>query len=218
MQQYLAGDNSKKDLVRFFYEDREQMFDAVSYQKGGRILHMLRNYLGDSAFFKGINLYLTSNKFKSAEAHHLRLALEEISGKDLTWFFNQWYFGSGHPVLDINYSFDDVKKQAVVIVKQKQMDGKIFRIPTFIDTYLGKDKLRHQVWLENAVDTFKFNVTSKPDLINFDGDKVLLCEKEENKSLDAYIHQYNYAKTYVDRLESINFCNKNLDQLKLSAR
>lgn len=209
MQNYLAGDNSKKDLVRFFYEDREQMFDAVSYQKGGRILHMLRNYLGDSAFFKGLNVYLTSNKFKSAEAHHLRLALEEVSGKDLTWFFNQWYFGSGHPKLDINYSYDDALKQAFVIVKQTQLGGKIFRIPTYIDVYSGESRVRHHVWLENAVDTFKLNASSKPDLINFDGDKVLLCEKEENKTLDAYIHQYNYAARYVDRLESINFCSEN---------
>jgi len=55
LQGYLMGDNSKKDLVRFYYEDREQMFDGVSYQKGGRILHMLRKYIGDSAFFKGLN-------------------------------------------------------------------------------------------------------------------------------------------------------------------
>jgi aminopeptidase N len=214
MQNYLAGDNSKKDLVRFFYEDREQMFDAVSYQKGGRILHMLRNYLGDSAFFKGLNLYLTTNKFKSAEAHHLRLALEEISGKDLTWFFNQWYFGNGHPIFDINYSYDDASKQAMVIVKQTQLDGKIFRIPTYIDIYLGKNKSRHQVWIENTIDTFKFTVSTKPDLINFDGDKVLLCQKEENKSLDAYTYQYNYAGSYVDRLESINFCSKNMKDPK----
>jgi aminopeptidase N len=217
MQQYLAGDNSKKDLVRFIYEDREQMFDEVSYQKGGRILHMLRNYLGDSAFFKGLNVYLTTNKFKSAETHHLRLALEEVSGKDLTWFFNQWYFGSGHPKLDINYFYDEAKKQALVIVKQKQLSGKIFRIPTYIDIYSGKDRSRHQVWLENAVDTFKFNIASKPDLINLDGDKVLLCEKEENKSLDDYIHQYNYAGTYVDRLEAIKFLSEKIEEAKAVA-
>ena len=69
-----------KDLVRFKYADKEDMFDAVSYNKGGRILHMLRNYLGDSAFFKGLEVYLTTNKFKSAEAHQLRLAFEEVSG------------------------------------------------------------------------------------------------------------------------------------------
>ena len=41
----------KKDLVRFDYASREDVFDLVTYQKGGGILHMLRNYLGDDAFF-----------------------------------------------------------------------------------------------------------------------------------------------------------------------
>ena len=63
---------------------------------------MLRNYVGDSAFFKSLNLYLTTNKFKSAEAHNLRLAFEEVTGKDLNWYWNQWYYGSGHPKLN-NY-------------------------------------------------------------------------------------------------------------------
>jgi len=214
MQEYLMGDNSKKDLVRFFYSDREDMFDAVSYQKGGRILHMLRNYIGDSAFFKGLNLYLTQNKFKSAEAHHLRLALEETSGMDLSWFFNQWYFGSGHPQLDIKYSFDENNKQASVIVKQTQTTGKIFTIPTFIDIYTGKERTRHQVWVCNAVDTFRFAVPAKPDLINFDGEKILLAEKKENKNIDNYVHQFYHAGNYLDKREAVEFCGRKTDDPK----
>jgi aminopeptidase N len=217
MRAYLQGDNTKKDLVRFYYSDREDMFDAVSYQKGGRILHMLRNYLGDSAFFKGLNLYLTTNKFKSAEAHHLRLALEEVSGKDLTWYFNQWYFGSGHPKLNINYSYQQEKKQAMVVVKQTQNTGKIFRIPTYIDIYHGKNKSRNMVWIENAIDTFYFTSETKPDLINFDSDKVLLAEKTENKNLDNYIHQYYHSGNYMDRREAVDFCGRKIDDPKAKA-
>src|SRR5688500_10403169 len=104
---YLQSQAEKKDLVRFYYEDKEAMFDAVSYNKGGRILHMLRNYVGDSAFFRSLNSYLTENKFGTAESHQLRIAFEKITGKDLNWFWNQWYFGSGHPKLDIKYIYDD---------------------------------------------------------------------------------------------------------------
>ena len=214
MRAYLGGNNSTKNLVRFIYADREDMFDAVSYSKGGRILHMLRNHLGDSAFYKGLNLYLTTNKFKSAEAHHLRLALEEVSGKDLTWYFNQWYFGNGHPKLDINYSYNQDKKQTVVVVKQTQNTGKVFRIPTYIDIYNGKNKSRNWVLVENATDTFFFVSETKPDLINFDGDKVLLCEKKENKNLDNYIHQYYYAANYMDRKEAVDFCGRKMDEEK----
>lgn len=213
LQGYLGSNSEKKDLVRFYYSDKEDMFDAVSYQKGGRILNMLRNYVGDSAFFKSLNLYLTGNKFKTAEAHNLRLAFEEITGKDLNWFFNQWYFGSGHPILDINYSYDETARLVKVVVKQTQKD-KLFKLPVAIDVYNGGNKVRQQVWVENAVDSFMFASATKPDLINFDGDKILLCVKKENKTIDNYLHQYKYAALYLDRREAIDFISKKQDDPK----
>ncbi len=209
MQGYLFSNSNKKDLVRFYYSDKEDVFDAVSYNKGGRILHMLRNYVGDAAFFKALNLYLTTNKFKSAEAQQLRLAFEEVTGRDLNWFWNQWYYGSGQPALDIKYGYDAATKNASVIVNQTQAGDKIFKLPVAIDVYEGGQKTRHQVWLENKSDTFYFKSEEKPDLINFDGDKVLLCTKKENKTLDEYINQYKYAGNYLDRREAIDFAAKN---------
>jgi aminopeptidase N len=82
----MAEFQGDRHLVRFHYHDKENMFDQVSYQKGGRILHMLRNYVGDEAFFKALNLYLKQNAFKATEAHQLRLAMEEVTGEDMNWF------------------------------------------------------------------------------------------------------------------------------------
>ena len=80
-KQYLENGSEDKSLIRFNYTDKEEMFDLVSYNKGGAILHMLRNYLGDEAFFTGLKTYLTKYKYQSAEAHQLRLVFEEITGK-----------------------------------------------------------------------------------------------------------------------------------------
>ncbi|HUR65253.1 MAG TPA: M1 family metallopeptidase [Chitinophagaceae bacterium] len=214
MQGYLGSGSEKKDLVRFFYADKEDMFDAVSYNKGGRILHMLRNFVGDSAFSKALNNYLTTNKFKSAEAHQLRLAFEEVSGRDLNWFFNQWYFSSGHPNVEIDYAYDDAAGKVTVIIKQTQKTGKYFKLPLAVDIYNGAAKVRHHVWASNAVDSFTFNYTKRPDLVNVDGDKVMLWVKKDNKTLDNYIHQYKYAGNYVDRREAIDFASKKLDDPK----
>lgn len=211
-QGYINSGSDKKDLVRFYYNDKEDVFDAVSYNKGGAILQMLRNYVGDSAFFKSLNLYLTTNKFKSAEAQNLRLAFEEITGKDLTWFWNQWYYGSGHPKLDITYTYDNAAKQAQVIVKQTA--DNIFKLPVAIDIYHGANKVRHNVWVNDKVDTFYFASATKPDLINFDGDKILLAQKTENKTLDEYLHQYKYAGNYIDRHEAIDAAAKKQDDSK----
>jgi aminopeptidase N len=145
------------------------------------------------------------------------LAIEEVSGMDLTWFFNQWYFGSGHPKLDIQYKYNDSIKEAIVIVKQTQNTGKVFRLPTTIDIYEGTSKKRNSVIIENLVDTFRFKYTNKPDLINFDGDKVLLCEKKENKNLENYIHQFYFAKNYMDRREAVEFCGRKMDEPKALA-
>lgn len=205
MQGYLGSGSEKKDLVRFFYADKEDVFDAVSYNKGGRILNMLRNFVGDSAFFRSLNNYLTTNKFKSAEAQQLRLAFEEVTGRDLNWFFNQWYYGSGHPSVDINYEYDDAAGKVTVIIKQTQKSGKYFKMPVAIDVYEGAAKTRHNVWISNPVDSFTFSYTKRPDLVNVDGDKVMLWNKKDNKTLDNYIHQYKYAGNYLDRREAIDY-------------
>ncbi len=215
IQSYLQNpENADKNLVRFYYSDKEDVFDQVSYPKGGRILNMLRNYVGDSAFFKSLNLYLTTNKFKSAEAQNLRLAFEEVTGQDLNWYWNQWYYGSGHPKLTIDYVYDDAGGKVQVIVNQTQETGKIFRLPIAIDVYNGSMKERHSVWIQDKTDTFTFSYKSHPDLVNVDGDKILLCEKKDNKTLDNYLAQYKNAGNYVDRREAIEFCAGHQDDAK----
>jgi aminopeptidase N len=215
IQSYLSQpDNASKDLVRFHYGDKEDVFDQVSYPKGGRILNMLRNYVGDSAFFKSLNLYLTTNKFKSAEAQNLRLAFEDVTGQDLNWYWNQWYYGNGHPKLTIDYVYNDNAKTVQVIINQTQEGDKVFRLPIAIDVYNGAAKQRHKVWVEDKTDTFTFTYNSRPDLVNVDGDKILLCEKKDNKTLDNFIHQYKYAGLYVDRREAIAFAAKSQDDPK----
>ena len=204
MQGYLLSNSEHKDLVRFNYADKEDMFDAVSYNKGGRILHMLRNYVGDDAFFKSLNNYLSTNKFKTGEADQLRLAFEETTGEDLNWFWNQWYYGSGHPKLKIDYAYDDANGKVQVIVKQIQAD-KIFRLPIAIDIYTGANKIKNKVWIQNSIDTFTFDYTQRPDLVNVDAGKATLCEKTDNKTTANFIHQFKYAANYLDRKEALDY-------------
>ena len=106
-------------------------------------------------FYKGLNIYLKTNAFKNGEAQQLRLALEEASGLDLNWFFNQWYYGAGHPVLNISYKWDDAAKTETVYMQQTQ-DGQIFKLPMAIDIYAGGKKERHKVWMNDKADTLTF--------------------------------------------------------------
>jgi aminopeptidase N len=197
-----------KPLVRFYYADQEDLFDGVSYQKGGLILHMLKNYLGDSAFFKGLHLYLVTNKFKAAEVHQLRLAMEEVSGQDLNWFFNQWYFGSGHPKVTIDYSYDDASKKMNVTIIQTQGAQHLFRIPLSVDVYANGVKKSYNICISREKEIFTFDCPSTPDLVNVDANKITLWDKKDNKTIQNFIFQYAHAGNYCDRREAIAECAK----------
>lgn len=216
MQGYLMSGSDKKDLVRYHYHNKEDMFDAVSYSKGGRILHMLRNHVGDDAFFKSLNNYLTTNKFKTGEAAQLRLAFEEVTGQDLNWFFNQWYYGSGHPKLKITYNSEipGLPNTTEMIVEQTQKTDKIFTLPVAVDVYVDGKAERYSIWIKNKVDTFYFNTSSKPELVNFDADRILLAEKTDNKTEANYLALWKYGKNFLDRREAIDaFAKKNMPEV-----
>ena len=208
MQGYIQSGSESKDLVRFHYADKEDMFDAVSYNKGGRILNMLRNYVGDEAFFNSLKNYLTTNKFKSGEAGQLRLAFEETTGMDMNWFWNQWYYASGHPKLKIDYVYDDAAGKASVIIEQTQKGDKYFKLPMAVDVYTGAERKRYNVTVENKIDTLVFYYKTRPDLINVDADKLLLAEKTDNKTEANFIAQFKNAKNYMDRREALDFFAK----------
>ena len=208
MQGYLQSGGEQKNLVRFHYADKEDMFDGVSYNKGGRILNMLRNFLGDEAFFKSLNNYLTTNKFKAGEAGQLRLAFEETTGMDMNWFWNQWYYGSGHPKLKIDYLYDDAAGKASVIIEQTQKGDKYFKLPMAVDVYTGTERKRYNVSVENKIDTLVFYYKTRPDLINVDADKLLLAEKTDNKTEANFIAQFKNARNYMDRREALDFFGK----------
>ena len=201
VQAYMNGQNFDKHLVRFNYDDKEDMFDLVSYNKGGAILHMLRNYIGDAAFFESLQAYLTAFKYKSAEVHQLRLTLEKVTGKDLNWFFNQWYFGAGHPKLEISYDYNTLQKTVTVNILQVQEST--FQFPISLDIFENNKRTRHTVFVDGKDASFKFPYTKQPTLIQLNSDGVLLCEISENKVLSDYIFQLKNATNYAHRREAL---------------
>lgn len=202
-----SAQGSLHPLIHFGYEDKEDMFDAHSYNKGGAVLHMLRNYVGDEAFFAALNLYLTENAYTAVEAHNLRLAFEEVTGEDLNWFFNQWYFEQGHPELNVTYDYNEATGQANIIVEQAQdpeLMPAIFQLPAAIDIYgADGDKQRHQVMVNERVQTFTFELEEAPAFMQFDADRVLLAEIEDNKTSEQYLFQYQFSPSFLDRHEAV---------------
>ncbi len=181
------------DFVRFDYNKKLDMFDGHTYSKGACILHQLRTAIGDEAFFEGLKRYLNLYAHKSAEMHQLRIIMEEVTGTDLNWFFNQWAFDNGHPVLEISYHFDTLKQQNFMVVKQQQdlNEFPLYQIPLQVRGYSNGKSLLDSVWIKNEVDTFYLKGGSANDWTDYDAQHYLLAEvSEPNRSAESWYLQF----------------------------
>ncbi|WP_114751452.1 M1 family metallopeptidase [Pleomorphovibrio marinus] len=205
-EQYLyEAQEKKEDLIRFFFEDAEDMFDSHSYAKGGRVLHMLRRHLGDEAFFGSLNHYLTKHAFSSVEIHDLRLAFEEVTGQDLNWFFNQWFLGAGHPLLEVNMDYS-VPDNVLLTVSQQQdlVDTPLYRLPFTVSIYKGGVREEKSFVLEQGTQYFALENGDGTELILFDERMDLLAERETYRGKEMLTKQLRMSESGLARLEALD--------------
>lgn len=204
-QGYLRS-KTEVDMIRFYYREKEDMFDRFSYNKGSQILHMLRKAVGDEAFFASLNKYLEINKFKSAEIHDLRLAFEEVTGNDMNWFFNQWFLSSGRPKLNVSQSYNGTSGVLTITVEQKQDLSKypLYTLPLDIDIYGGRRPDRKHIVITEEKQSFEFSVPSLPTLVIFDAERQLLADINFPKSLNELQLQYTLSSLFEDRYDALN--------------
>jgi len=203
-QYFAEADTKQEPLIRYRYLDKEDMFDSHSYAKGGRILHMLRKYVGDEAFFTALNLYLNTHKYTSVEVHDLRLAFEEVTGEDLNWFFNQWFLAAGHPDLLVTHAYADGKVRLTVKQRQDSLYTPIYRLPVQVGVWTGGKLTSHAVDITQAEQTVELPVAAKPDLVLFDAETQLLAKTEHPKSTEELVFQYYNTNRYLSRYEAFN--------------
>lgn len=216
LNQYLAESRGKREnMIRYYYENKEDMFDSHSYAKGGRILHMLRKYVGDEAFFKSLNVYLTKNQFKAAEIHHLRLAFEEVTGEDLNWFFDQWFMSLGHPEIEVQTSFADSKITMKVWQKQDTTYMPIYRLPLQVEIWAGGAKKLENITITKSYQEFTFQSATQPDVVLFDAENQLLGTIKHKKTEPELMAQYLNSDKYVFRMQALDKLMYDLSDEKL---
>lgn len=202
--------NRKKEpIVNYYYEKPDEVFDNHRYEKGGIVLHMLRKYLGDEAFFTACNQYLTKYAFKSAEIHDLRMVFEEVTGEDLNWFFNQWWMSPGHPILNVTHKYDSLKKsiEVTVVQKQKLVDDKspIFKFPVEIEIFSNGTVSTHKVWVDQKKEVFNFSAETAPVAVNFDPGKYLLGEINHQQSAESYAVIFDKSSSTLEKAFILNY-------------
>ena len=190
---YVATSHVIRPLEYRYFDTRGQIYNSeTTYQKGAIVLHMMRWVLGDDAFFQGLGYFQNKHQFSNVESKDLKTAIEESTGWNLQWFFEQWMWGGGHPILEVatNYSADSKKLDVTIQQVQPQVEGQgLFQLPVEIRIDGGGTSQRRTVWVEEQSETFAFDAVTTPDMVSIDGRGALVAEVRHEKPLMELIVQ-----------------------------
>src|SRR5579864_137803 len=186
------------------YTDPQSMFDDRTYPKGAWIVHMLRNRLGDEAFWKGIQCYANDNKFHSVETCDLRRSLERATGRDLERFFYDWVERPGNPDLEVTTEYLPDSQQARLTIKQTQA-GEPFEFP--LNIALACAGAKEPVFLNEMMTDKELNVRlSLPgalERVDVDPDQAILMELKETKPQALWRAQLLESPSVPVRLRAV---------------
>jgi aminopeptidase N len=206
MEGYFAeAETKQEDLIRFNYDDSEDMFDAHSYNKGGVALHMLRLHLGDEAFFQGLKEYLQDHAFQSVEVHDLRLAFERVSGQDLNWFFNQWFLDKSHPELYFEVDYSQPENILVSAYQVQDLEkAPLFQLPIEVSWYEGEKRISKTLFMNQAFQQLALENGTPVTQIYLDEGKNLLARRSQEISDEQYVRQFKESTLGVARYEALD--------------
>jgi len=112
--------------------DADGMFDVLTYQKGGSVLRMLQQYLGEDGFQAGIRLYLRSREYGNAETTDLWDAIEEATGEPVRRIMDTWIFQGGHPVVSVEAADGGVRLEQRTFRYGPHDDDSTWAVPVLL--------------------------------------------------------------------------------------
>jgi len=176
------------------YNPEGFIFGPTVYNKGAWCLHMLRGAVGDSVFFNIVRTYFESYKYKTADTYDFKKICEDVSGTDLTYFFNQWIFeGKGRP--DYKYSwksedFMDEKNTGIYTLRlnlrQVQDDYDVYKMPVKFTVKTDNGTEEFSFFNDIKTQQFELPVNGKPSEVIFDNENWIMKKIEKENYQDKY--------------------------------
>ena len=161
-------------IIDLSIKNPEKVLNINTYQKAGWMLHMLRHQLGDKLFWEGIRDYYTKYQNKNVMSSDFQKTMEQVSGKNLQEYFDQWLFIKGYPQLKWTWKYKKGKVRIAVKQKQKQHT---FKFPLEFGLTFGGQTEIHTIEIDENSEKFEIKVDAKPQFVRIDPDGWLLFEE-----------------------------------------
>lgn len=203
-KQVVAADKiERRPTVYNRYHNAVDLFGPYIYARGAVILNMLRGVIGDQLFYKAIKYYVHKFQHQNVDTHDFENAVREATGYNLYWFFDEWVYKAGHPVFDVNYSYDSTSHKVFLKVRQTQKVDSltpVYKMPVDVYIVTPSHKLIKRVWVDSTFNSYCFNVPEKPLMVNFDESNYLLKEVNFKKSVDELGYQLLHDPDVAGRM------------------
>ena len=171
-----------------------EMFDRHTYEKGGVVLHMFRELVGEETFGNILQSFLETHAYQNATTNDFFETVRQVTREDYGWFFDQWLMKPGHPVLAVTTQWDG----GVLSVTVRQEQGRslgtpLFRLPLAIGITTSGGKVIEEAWLDESQQTFRFDIAEEPLMVRIDDGDVLLKELHFEKSTAELLYQLRHS-------------------------
>lgn len=181
------------------------LHDAHSRSKGAWVLHLLRQQVGDAAFWQTLRDFLQAHSGDVAQTGDFVRALEKATGQSWSSFMDQWVYGAGHPILEVRAAYDVQAEQLRLTLRQRQegfLVPEVFAVSLTVAVHTLDGPLRFPVALHEREHTFTFPLALPPRFVEVDPEAALLVETRLVQPVTAWVAQLREATSPVVRQQA----------------
>ncbi len=164
--------------------DINRLFSGnLTYNKGAMLLRMLRWTLGDSIFFKGMNQYLEDPalRYRFARTQDFQRNMEAVSGKSLSYFFNQWFYGKGYPSFFVQWSYKRGNVQLQITETTSDAATKLFALPLQLVFARGTQQFATTVNIQKNITKLVLPLGFAPDSVLIDPSQYIISKNNVSR-------------------------------------
>lgn len=202
--------DNRQPVVNDRYNDAAMFVNCnYPYLRGSAVLNMLHKQIGDVAWWKAIHIYLKTNGGKSVTSKDFINAVNEATGKDMSWFFNQWIYKTAHPSFIVlsNYNASDEILTLSIAQVPVNDTSSAFAVTEFFqgDMEIEIDGRIEKVWIKPQSKTeLNLHFKHKPLVVNFNYQGTWICETFFEKSLDELVNQFKHNDDIMGKQWAMN--------------
>ncbi len=171
--------------------------EEITYLKGALVLHFLRHVLGDEVFSRRVKSCLEDHAFSEVDSLDFQRALENVSGRNLNWFFEDWIRGGGeYPVLSVSYSWVQERNELDLTLEQVQavqpFEGH-FDVPLDVEITTASGSRVPTVRLHENELRIALPCDGEPLMVVVDTGNWLIADMHQDQSADELVYQLQHG-------------------------